>query len=226
MTNAELFNLNARVQKALNELPVDTLVEMTASELHEIWKVSTYIKDDKGNVVMDENGKPKQIEKWKKLDPTESPEEEKYVAAILRDPRFLTLPYIRKEPDGAISINIAKMNFNQLSPHWQKENHDAAEVAVEMTLDNYVYLADPVHREVLIHAIGSAIHVLWKNRPANAWAKGTEMAERYTNLTPHLQAEDYRHIFMAEKSIEFLAKKLNIDLGKEMNKLNSKKPKH
>ena len=41
-----------------------------------------------------------------------------------------------------------------------------------------------------------------------------------------VQAEDYRHIFMAEKSIEFLAKKLNIDLGKEMNKLNSKKPKH
>ena len=147
MAKIDIFKLNERIQKTLNKLPVEELVTLTASELHEIWKKTTYIKDDKGNVVLDEKGNPKQVEKWKKLDPTESPEEKRYVDMILRDPRFLTLPYVRKNEDNSISIDIAKMKYSQLSPHWQKENKEAAEVAVELTLDNFVYLSDPDKRD-------------------------------------------------------------------------------
>ena len=76
------------------------------------------------------------MEKWKKLDPTESPEEKRYVDMILRDPRFLTLPYVRKNEDNSISIDIAKMKYSQLSPHWQKENKEAA----NMVMDRIVLL--------------------------------------------------------------------------------------
>ena len=227
MAKIDIFKLNERFQKTLNKLPVEELVTLTASELHEIWKKTTYIKDDKGNVVLDEKGNPKQVEKWKKLDPTESPEEKRYVDMILRDPRFLTLPYVRKNEDNSISIDIAKMKYSQLSPHWQKENKEAAEVAVELTLDNYVYLADPAQREVLVNVIGSAIHLLWKNRPANAYAKGTELGNRFSNISKEEQMKDVRHIFIAEKSIAYISQRLGIDDElKEVEQLKStpKKP--
>lgn len=211
MSGVDIFALNERVQKSLNKLPVDELIVLTASELHEIWKKTTYIKDDNGNILLDENGNPRQVEKWKKLDPTESPEEKRYVERILKDPRFFSLPYIKKNEDGSISIDIGKMKFSQLSPHWQKENREAAEVAVELTLDNYVYLADPSKRDVLVHVIGSAIHLLWKSRPANAYAKGTELGNRYSNISRDEQMKDVRHIFIAEKSINYISQKLGID---------------
>ena len=46
MSGVDIFALNERVQKSLNKLPVDELIVLTASELHEIWKKTTYIKDD------------------------------------------------------------------------------------------------------------------------------------------------------------------------------------
>lgn len=211
MSNVNIIDLNEKIQESLNKLPVNELVSMTASELHEIWKKTTYVKDENGNVILEKDGQPKKIEKWKKLDPTESPEEKNYVDRILNDSRFLSFPFIRKNEDNTISINIAKMKYNQLSPHWQKENREAAEVAVELTLDNYVYLADTNQRSVLIHVIGSAIHLLWKNRPANAYAKETELGNRYANIPKEEQMKDVRHIFIAEKSIAYIAKKLGID---------------
>lgn len=223
MENVDIFTLNNRIQQALNKLPVEELVFLTASELHEIWKKTTYIKDEKGNVLLDTKGEPQQVEKWKKLDPNESPEERRYIERILSDPRFFTLPYIRKEPDNTISINIAKMKFNQLSPHWQKENREAAEVAVELTLDNYVYLADPSKRDILVHVIGSAIHLLWKSRPANAYAKRTELGQRYSNIPQDEQMKDVRHIFIAEKSIAYIAQKLGIE--KDLQELEALKSK-
>lgn len=225
MESVDIFTLNNRIQQALNKLPVEELVFLTASELHEIWKKTTYIKDKKGNILLDDKGEPQQVEKWKKLDPNESPEERRYIERILSDPRFLTLPYIRKEPDNTISINIAKMKFNQLSPHWQKENREAAEVAVELTLDNYVYLADPSKRDVLVHVIGSAIHLLWKSRPANAYAKGTELGQRYSNIPHDEQMKDVRHIFIAEKSIAYIAQKLGIERDLQELEALKNKPK-
>lgn len=219
MTNEEIFDLNERIQLSLDKLPVDELVTLTASELHEIWKKTTYIKDENGDILLDEKGNQKQIEKWKKLNPDESPEEKHYVEAILRDERAFTLPYIRKEDGGkTISIDIGKMKYTQLSPHWQKENKEAAEVAVELTLDNFTYLSDPNQRNVLVHVIGSAIHLLWKNRPANAYAKETELGQRYSKISMEEKMKDVRHIFIAEKSIEYISKKLGID--KEFEQLN------
>jgi len=219
MTNQEIFELNEKIQNVLDKLPVEELVALTASELHEIWKKTTYIKDENGNVILDEKGNPKQVEKWKKLNPDESPEEKHYVEAILRDERAFTLPFIRKEDDGkTISINIAKMEYKQLSPHWQKENREAAEVAVELTLDNFTYLANPNQRDVLVHVIGSAIHLLWKNRPANAYAKETELGQRYSKISMDEKMKDVRHIFIAEKSIAYIAKKLGVD--KELEAVN------
>lgn len=214
MTNEQIFILNEKIQKTLNKLPVEKLVELTASELHEIWKQTTYKKDDKGNIIS-------QVEKWKKLDPTENDEEKKYVEAILNDERFFTLPYIRKNDDNSISIDIGKMKYNQLSPHWKKENKEAAEVAVELTLDNFVYLADPTKRDVLVHVIGSAIHLLWKNRPANSYAKNTELGKRYSNIDFEERMKDVRHIFIAENSINYISKELGID--KELLALNELK---
>ena len=204
MNSEEIFDLNIKIQKMLNKLSFEELVDLTASELHEIWKKTTFYVDK-------ETGETKQVEKWKKLNPNENEEENKYVQKILSDERFFTLPYVRKEEDGNISIDIGKMKYSQLSPHWQKENKEAAEVAVELTLDNYVYLSNPTQREVLVKVIGSAIHLLWKNRPANAWAKNTELAARYSNLPIEEQKKDDRHIFIAEKAIEYLSKKMGID---------------
>lgn len=211
MSNADIFELNEKIQKSLNKLPVDQLVTLTASELHEIWKETTYIKDETGEILLDDKREPQQVEKWKKLDQNESIEERRYVEKVLSDPRFLQLSFIRKNEDNTISINIAKMKYSQLSPHWQKENKEAAEVAVELTLDNYVYLANPAQRDVLVHVIGSAIHLLWKSRPANAYAKETELGERYGKISKEEQRKDIRHIYIAEKSIDFVAKKLGID---------------
>lgn len=211
MSNIDIFELDELIHESLNKLPFDELVNLTASELHEIWKKTTYIRDDEGKILLDEKGEPQQIEKWKKLDPNENAEEREYVEKILSDSRFLELPFIRKNEDNTISINIAKMKYSQLSPHWQKENKEAAEVAVELTLDNFVYLADPNQRDVLVHVIGSAIHLLWKNRPANAYAKETELGQRYSNISLEEQMKDVRHIFIAEKSIAYIAKKLGID---------------
>lgn len=210
MTNEDLFRLNETIQKALNKLPVEELVELTASELHEIWKQTTYIKDENGNITA-------QVEKWKKLDPNETPEEKAYVDKILSDPRFFKFPYVRKNEDGTISIDIGKMKYSQLSPHWKKENKEAAEVAVELVLDNFVYLSDEKQREVLIHVVGSAIHLLWKNRPANAYAKKTELGQRYSNISHEEKMKDVRHIFIAEKSIDIIAKKLGIDKQLKIN---------
>lgn len=205
MTSEEIFDLNSKVQKLLNQLSFEELVNLTASELHEIWKKTTFYVDK-------ETGETKQVEKWKKLNPNESEEEREYVQKILSDERFFTLPYVRKEEDGNISIDIGKMKYSQLSPHWQKENKEAAEVAVELTLDNYVYLANPTQRDVLVKVIGSAIHLLWKNRPANAWAKETELAARYSNLSAFEQGKDDRQAILAEEAIKYLAKKMGIDL--------------
>ncbi len=205
MTSEEIFDLNSKVQKLLNQLSFEELVNLTASELHEIWKKTTFYVDK-------ETGETKQVEKWKKLNPNESEEEREYVQKILSDERFFTLPYVRKEEDGNISIDIGKMKYSQLSPHWQKENKEAAEVAVELTLDNYVYLANPTQRDVLVKVIGSAIHLLWKNRPANAWAKETELAARYSNLSAFEQGKDDRQAILAKEAIEYLAKKMGIDL--------------
>lgn len=222
MTNEEIFALNERIQSSLDKLPVDDLVTLTASELHEIWKKTTYIKDENGEVLLDEKGNPKQIEKWKKLNPDESPEERHYVEAILRDERAFTLPFIRKEDGGkTISIDIGKMKYTQLSPHWQKENREAAEVAVELTLDNFTYLADPSQRDVLVHVIGSAIHLLWKSRPANAYAKETKLGQRYSKISMEEKMKDVRHIFIAEKSIDYIARRLGIE--KELAALNALK---
>lgn len=217
MTNEEIFQLNETVQQALNKLPVDQLVAITASELHEIWKQTTYIKDEQGKIVG-------QVEKWKKLDPTESPEERKYVEKILSDKRFLKFPYVRQNDDGSISIDIGKMEYKQLSPHWQKENREAAEVAVELVLDNFVYLCNESQREVLVHVIASAIHLLWKNRPANEYAKNTELGQRYSNIPYEEKLKDVRHIYIAEKSIEVIAKKLGItDQLAKANEINKKR---
>ena len=217
MSNEEIFKLNELVQHSLNNLPVDELIAMTASELHEIWKQTTYLRDDNGKIVG-------QVEKWKKLDPSESPEEKKYVDKILSDDRFFKFPYVRKSDDGSISIDIGKMEYKQLSPHWQKENREAAEVAVELVLDNYVYLCNQSQREILIHVIGSAIHLLWKNRPANAYAKETELGNRYSNIPYEEKMKDVRHIYIAEKSIDIIAKKLGIlDQIKKANDVNKKR---
>ena len=218
MTNEELFKLNETVQQSLNKLPVEELVALTASELHEIWKQTTYIKDENGKITG-------QVEKWKKLDPTESPEEKAYVDKILSDERFFDFPYVRKNDDGSISIDIGKMKYKQLSPHWQKENKEAAEVAVELALDNFVYLTDPTKRDVLVHVIGSAIHLLWKSRPANAYAKETELGQRYSNISYEEKMKDVRHIFIAEKSIDAIAKQLGIDEQLQQAKIatNSKR---
>lgn len=221
MSNVDIFELNEKIQKSLDKLPVEELVTLTASELHEIWKKTTYIKDENSEIVLDEKGEPQQIEKWKKLDPNESPEEKLYVDKLLSEPRFLQLPFIRKNEDNTISINIAKMKYSQLSPHWQKENKEAAEVAVELTLDNYVYLSNPSQRDVLVHVIGSAIHLLWKSRPANAYAKETELGQRYSKISMEEKMKDVRHIFIAEKSIAYIAKKLGID--KELQEVETLK---
>ena len=211
MTNEEIFELNNKIQRELNKLPFDELVALTASELHEIWKQTTYKRDDSGKIIG-------QVEKWKQLNPNDSPEEKVYIDKLNSDPRFFELPYIRKNDDGSISIDIGKMKYSQLSPKWQKENKDAAEVAVELTLDNFTYLSNPATRDVLVHVIGSAIHLLWKNRPANAYAKETELGQRYSNISYEEKMKDVRHIFIAEKSIDYIAKKLGID--KELNNIN------
>lgn len=204
MTNEKLFQINNQVQEVLNKLPFEALVTMTASELHEIWKQTTYIKDKDGNITG-------QVEKWKKLDPNDSPEEKAYIEKILKNDMFLKFPFVRKNDDGTISIDIAKMSYKQLSPHWQKENKEAAEVAVELTLDNLVYLADETKRDVLVHVIGSAIHLLWKNRPANAYAKNTELGQRYSNISYEEKMKDVRHIYTAEKAIDAFIKNMGLE---------------
>lgn len=204
MTNEELFQINNQVQEVLNKLPFEAIVTMTASELHEIWKKTTYIKNEKNEVIG-------QVEKWKKLDPNDSPEEKAYIEKILKNDMFLKFPFVRKNDDGTISIDIAKMSYKQLSPHWQKENKEAAEVAVELTLDNLVYLADETKRDVLVHVIGSAIHLLWKNRPANAYAKNTELGQRYSNLSYEEKMKDVRHIFIAKGAIDSFVKTMGLE---------------
>ena len=62
MTNEQISKINEQLQLILNKLPFDKIVEATASELHEIWKQTTYIKDKDGNITG-------QVEKWKNLNP-------------------------------------------------------------------------------------------------------------------------------------------------------------
>lgn len=75
-------------------------------------------------------------------------------------------------------VDIANTDFENLPADWQKENLEAAKVAVKM-------------RKV----VGRAIHNAWLAR--NPWAKGTELDKPFDLLPPDEQAKDLEQAELA-----------------------------
>lgn len=207
-SDEQKIEINADSQKQLEALNIEELYVETASQLHQIWRNTRLIKDEKGEPILDKDGNPQYEDRWKELDPVKHPEDAAYVEMFLS--RRLKPNNKVKVVDGKVSINIAQMGYRELAPSWQQENRDAAIVAVNFALDNYVYLNDEKFRKVAIEMLGSAIHALWLSRPANAYARETDLGKRYGLLPRDEQLKDNRHIVIATNLVNYMVKEKNL----------------
>ena len=206
------IEINQAIQLDLNTLNISFLQEEVATHLHQIWRDTRLIGHD-------DNGVPIYEDRWKQLNPNENEEEKKFVEMFLSHP--LKPNNKVKVENGVLSINISQMGYKELSPHWQQENKDAAIVAVDFALDNYIYLKTDKYKEVGIEMLGSAIHALWLSRDANSYARTTELGKRFGLLPREEQLKDNRHIIISEKVISNLVKLYNlnniINISKKIN---------
>lgn len=219
-TQDEKIEINSKAQEHLDTLNVKQLCFLTASELHQIWRETRLLKDDNGNNLLDKDGNVQYEDRWKELDPVKNPEDEKYVWMFLS--KKLKPNNKIKVENGKVSINISQMTFKELSPSWQQENMDAAIVAVNFALDNYIYLKDDRFNKMAVQMLGSAIHALWLSRPNNAYARQTELGKRYGLLSKDKQLKDDRHIILATKLVDYMVKEKNISYVLDsVNKINT-----
>lgn len=207
-TENEKIEMNAEAQQHLDTLDASQLYFLTASELHQIWRNTRLIKDENGNNILDENGNEQYEDRWKELDPNKNPQDAKYVEMFLS--KKLKPNNKIKVEYGKVSINISQMSFKELAPSWQQENMDAAIVAVNFALDNYIYLKDEKYSKIATEMLGSAIHALWLSRPNNAYARESELGKRYGLLPRDEQLKDNRHIIIATKLVDYMVKEKNI----------------
>ena len=98
--------------------------------------------------------------------------------------------YIRKSENG-YEIDIANASFKQLSPDWQKENLEGAEVAVNIIIRDKNLTKDE---------IGDIIHNAWLER--NPWAKDGPLGVPYSELPKDEQEKDLEFYYIALTMIE------------------------
>lgn len=219
-TQDDKIKINSQVQEHLDTLDDEQLYFLTASELHQIWRETRLIKDENGNNILDKNGNIQYEDRWKELDPTKNPEDANYVKMFLSK-KLKPNNKVKVENDK-VSINISQMSFKELAPSWQKENIEAAIVAVNFALDNYIYLKDEKFNKMAVQMLGSAIHALWLSRPSNAYARKTELGKRYGLLPQDEQIKDNRHIIIATKLIDYMVKEKNMShILDTINKINT-----
>jgi len=133
------------------------LAEDVAFVLHEQWR-QTRKKED-GSY------EPR----WKKI------KDSNFIAKL--DEKELP-SYLRKSEDG-YEIDIANACYTQLSPDWQQENKDAAEVVAKIVESG---------KELSRNEIGDIIHNAWLER--NSWAKDGELGVPFVQLSKEEQDKD------------------------------------
>ena len=124
----------------------EELTFKTASNLHNSW-LQNYAKNNGG---FDSNGKT--APRWKKIKDQE----------FLEKLNAFNLPDNIRVTEEAFEIDIANTKFENLSADWQKENLEAAKIAVALLfrakVDNSITRED----------VGNIIHNEWLKR--NDWA--------------------------------------------------------
>ena len=114
------------------------------------------------------------------------------------------VPRIKPANDGTdreIDINVP---YSQLTPHWQKENYEAACFVVKL-LANY---GDIDH-----NYLACQIHKAWLHR--NPWAKGGKLDVDYWELPQEEKNKDLLHIRIAKRIIKQHNEEINIVLSEQ-----------
>lgn len=98
---------------------------------------------------------------------------------------------------GTDQVDIANTNFEDLPADWQKENHEAAIVVVDI-LNKYENL--DLTKEETYNAVGDEIHKAWLTR--NSWAAGGELDVPFVDLPQNEKDKDINQIIIAQKESE------------------------
>lgn len=100
------------------------------------------------------------------------------------------VPRIKPANDGTdreIDINVP---YEQLTPHWQKENYEAACFVVKKIL---------IDSDIDDDHLACQVHNAWLNR--NDWAKGSPLDVSYWDLPQEEKDKDLLHVYIARRVI-------------------------
>lgn len=100
------------------------------------------------------------------------------------------VPRMKPANDGTdreIDINVP---YNQLTPHWQKENYEAACFVVKKIL---------IDGDIDDDHLAYQVHNAWLNR--NDWAKGSSLDVSYWDLPQKEKDKDLLHVRIARRVI-------------------------
>lgn len=100
------------------------------------------------------------------------------------------IPRIKPANDGTnreIDINVP---YDQLTPHWQKENYEAACFVVKLVIND---------GDIDDDHLAAQVHNAWLKR--NEWAKGGDLDVPYWDLPQKEKEKDLLHVQIARRVI-------------------------
>lgn len=111
------------------------------------------------------------------------------------------IPRIKPANDGTdreIDINVP---YNQLTPHWQKENYEAAKFIINLIL---------LDGDIDDDHLAFQVHNAWLKR--NDWAKGSNLDVPYWDLPQEEKDKDLLHVQIGRKILQkYIVEELDVD---------------
>lgn len=110
---------------------------------------------------------------------------------------------ISVEEAKALTIDLSKVTFDEMSPHWQNVNIDSAKMMIELlsSFGNVTNSGEEVLLAVLsvpnfdVQAKYAAIlHENWLKLPQNSWALGSDLDRPFSELSEEEQAKDVQQL--------------------------------